>query len=115
MCGAAALVGACFGYMVLLGFADGLRYAAAAILTFAVSFAFYDIKLLRRPWAMPLIAGLINGCTGFKMCIRDRAGLARRREELAAELEIHKALARRELNRKFRQARAELALSLIHI
>ncbi len=39
-CGAAALVGACFGYMVLLGFADGLRYAAAAILTFAVSFAF---------------------------------------------------------------------------
>ena len=65
MCGAAALVGACFGYMVLLGFADGLRYAAAAILTFAVSFAFYDIKLLRRPWAMPLIAGLINGCTGF--------------------------------------------------
>lgn len=65
VCGAAALVGACFGYMVLLGFADGLRYAAAAILTFAVSFAFYDIKLLRRPWAMPLIAGLINGCTGF--------------------------------------------------
>ena len=39
----------------------------------------------------------------------ERAGLARRREELAAELEIHKALARRELNRKFRQARAELA------
>lgn len=38
VCGAAALVGACFGYMVLLGFADGLRYAAAAILTFAVGF-----------------------------------------------------------------------------
>lgn len=54
VCGAAALVGACFGYMVLLGFADGLRYAAAAILTFAVGFAFYDWKLLRRPWAMPL-------------------------------------------------------------
>lgn len=35
--------------------------------------------------------------------------MARRREELAAELEIHKALARRELNRKFRQARAEVA------
>ena len=65
VCGAAALVGACFGYMVLLGFADGLRYAAAAILTFAVGFAFYDWKLLRRPWAMPLIAGFINSCTGF--------------------------------------------------
>ena len=60
-----ALVGACFGYMVLLGFADGLRYAAAAILTFAVGFAFYDWKLLRRPWAMPLVAGFINSCTGF--------------------------------------------------
>lgn len=65
VCGAAALVGACFGYMVLLGFADGLRYAAAAILTFAVGFAFYDWKLLRRPWAMPLVAGFINSCTGF--------------------------------------------------
>lgn len=32
LCGAAALSGACFGYMTLLGFSDGLRYAAAAIL-----------------------------------------------------------------------------------
>ena len=65
LCGAAALSGACFGYMTLLGFSDGLRYAAAAILTFAVGFAFYDIKLLRGPWAMPLVAGAMNACTGF--------------------------------------------------
>jgi len=65
LCGAAALSGACFGYMTLLGFSDGLRYAAAAILTFAVGFAFYDVKLLRGPWAMPVVAGVMNACTGF--------------------------------------------------
>ena len=35
----------------------------------------------------------------------ERAGLARRKEQLEAELETHKALARRELNRKLRQVR----------
>ncbi len=39
----------------------------------------------------------------------ERAGLARRKELLETELETHKALARRELNRKLRQARAELS------
>ena len=65
VCGAAALVGACFGYLTLMGFTDGLRYVSASMLTFAVSFAFYDVKLLRKPWAMPLVAGLFTGCTGF--------------------------------------------------
>lgn len=39
----------------------------------------------------------------------EQAGLARRKEQLEAELETHKALARRELNRKLRQVQAELA------
>ena len=65
MCGAAALVGACFGYLTLLGFTGGLRYISASMLTFAVNFAFYDVKLLRKPWAMPMVAGLFNGITGF--------------------------------------------------
>lgn len=65
VCGAAALVGACFGYLTLMGFTGGLRYISASMLTFAVSFAFYDVKVLRKPWAMPAIAGLLNGITGF--------------------------------------------------
>ena len=65
VCGAAALVGACFGYLTLLGFTGGLRYISASMLTFAVNFAFYDVKLLRKPWAMPMVAGLFNGVTGF--------------------------------------------------
>ena len=63
--GAAALVGACFGYLTLMGFTGGLRYISASMLTFAVNFAFYDMKLLRKPWAMPMVAGLFNGVTGF--------------------------------------------------
>jgi len=62
---AAALVGACFGYLNLLGLVDGLRYVSAAILTFSVAFAFYDVKLYRLPWTMPVAAAVMNGCTGF--------------------------------------------------
>lgn len=63
--GFSALVGAVFGTMVSRGFADGLRYAAAAILIFSVSFAFYDLSLYRRAAFMPLTAAAINGVTGF--------------------------------------------------
>lgn len=65
VCGGAALLGASFGYMMLMAFSDGLRYVSASILTFAVAFAFYDWKGLQRPWVMPLIAGGLNAGTGF--------------------------------------------------
>ena len=63
--GASALVGACFGSLAVLEFSDGLRYAAAAILAFAVHFAFYDWRLFRRSWSMPLVAGILTAFTGF--------------------------------------------------
>lgn len=63
--GFSALLGAVVGTMLSRGFADGLRYAAAAILIFSVSFAFYDIKLYRRTGFMPLVAAAVNGVTGF--------------------------------------------------
>ena len=62
--GGAALTGACFGYLALLPLARGLRYAAAAVLTFAAAFALLDWKPMKRPWAMPLVAAAMNGCTG---------------------------------------------------
>lgn len=62
---AAALFGACFGYLTLLGLVNGLRYVSAAILTFSLAFAFYDTRLYRTPWAMPFAAAAMNGCTGF--------------------------------------------------
>lgn len=70
--GASALVGVCFGALAALDFAAGLRYSAAAILTFAVHFAFCDWKVLRRPWAMPLVAAALNAFTG--LIVRGSAG-----------------------------------------
>ena len=70
--GGAALVGACFGSMTGLEFSAGLRYSSASILTFAVHFAFYDWKVLRRPWAMPLVTSGLTAATG--LIVRAQAG-----------------------------------------
>ena len=40
--GFAALLGACLGYLSFRGLTEGLRYVAAAMLIFSVSFAFFD-------------------------------------------------------------------------
>lgn len=74
VCGAAALVGACFGYMVLLGFADGLRYAAAAILTFAVGFAFYDWKPSEGPGPCLWSPGSSIAAPASSTCPREAGG-----------------------------------------
>lgn len=63
--GFSALLGACFGYLSFQGFTEGLRYTAASILIFSVSFAFYDVKLCRRVWFMPVCAAAMDGITGF--------------------------------------------------
>lgn len=62
---AAALGGAALGYLTLMGLVDGLRYVSAAILTFSIAFAFYDTRLYRTHWAMPVATMAMNGCTGF--------------------------------------------------
>ena len=63
--GLCALLGACFGYLSFQGFAQGLRYAAAAILVFSLAFAFFDVKASRQSWFMPLAAAGMDGITGF--------------------------------------------------
>lgn len=64
LCGGSALLGACFGYLTTLPFSQGLRHASAAILTFAVAFAFCDLRPFRLPWVMPVTAGAIQAFTG---------------------------------------------------
>ena len=63
--GFCTLAGACLGYLCLEGLTDGMRYAAAAILTYSVAFAFYDTKIYQRSWFMPVIAALLSAMTGF--------------------------------------------------
>ena len=70
ICGAAAALGACLGSLCLLGFSQGMRHGAAAILIFAVAFAFYDLKVLRRAWAMPAVAALLSFFTGSVLLAR---------------------------------------------
>lgn len=60
-----ALLGAAFGYLCFRGLVEGLRYVAAAVLIFAVSFAFSDLSVCRKGWFMPLCAAAINGSVGF--------------------------------------------------
>lgn len=63
--GAAALLGAGLGYMTGLGLSGALRYLAAAMLIFAVNFAFCDLSVCRSGWFMSVISGAITGLTGF--------------------------------------------------
>lgn len=63
--GLCALLGATMGYLVLRGFALGLRWAAACVLTFSVAFAFYDVKWYAKGWFMPLVAAVMDAVTGF--------------------------------------------------
>lgn len=63
--GFSTLAGACLGYLCLEGLTDGMRYAAAAILTYSVAFAFYDTRIYRRVWFMPAIASLLSAATGI--------------------------------------------------
>ena len=68
--GAAALLGSCFGYLCVLDFSQGLRHASAAVLTFAVAFAFYDVRWFRRPWVMPALGGAFTAFTGSVLLAR---------------------------------------------
>ncbi|MBR5534177.1 MAG: SpoIIE family protein phosphatase [Ruminiclostridium sp.] len=63
--GFSTLAGACLGYLCLEGLTDGMRYAAAAILTYSVAFAFYDTRIYRQGWFMPTIAALLSAATGI--------------------------------------------------
>lgn len=63
--GLCALTGSCLGYLLFRGFTEGIRWAAAGVLTFSVAFAFYDLKLCRRAWFMPLMGAMMDAATGF--------------------------------------------------
>ena len=63
--GLCALVGAVFGYLLFRGFTEGIRWAAACVLTFSVAFAFYDVKLCQKSWFMPLTAAVMDAAAGF--------------------------------------------------
>ncbi|MCD7837507.1 MAG: SpoIIE family protein phosphatase [Clostridiales bacterium] len=63
--GFAALLGGLTGYLLGMDASGALRYAAAAILIYAVEFAFFDRPLYRSQWFMAVCSAVIAGITGF--------------------------------------------------
>ena len=63
--GLTATLGAALGYLTMRGLTEGLRYAAAAVLVFSVAFAFYDVKIYKKGWFMPLVSAGMTAVTGF--------------------------------------------------
>ena len=62
--GAAAAAGAMLGAVSALGVGDGLRPAAAVLLTYSALFLLRDWKLSRRSFFAPLAAALMTGLIG---------------------------------------------------
>lgn len=63
--GAAALLGGLVGCLLGMDTSGALRYAAAAILIYAVEFAFFDRPLYKSRWFMAVCSAVIAGITGF--------------------------------------------------
>ena len=63
--GVFALTGAALGYLVTGGLEWGIRYIAASVLVYTVSFVFHELEMYKSPWFMPAAAGLVMGLTGF--------------------------------------------------
>jgi len=62
--GVSALAGAAIGY--LAGGLDwGIRYVAAAVLVYTVSFVFHELKISRSAFFMPTAAGLVMLLAGY--------------------------------------------------
>ena len=65
---AAALAGACLGYLVTGPLEWGIRYAAACVFVFTLLFIFQDARWARAPWVSPLLAALVTAATGALGC-----------------------------------------------
>lgn len=66
--GAAALAGACLGYLVTGELEWGIRYAAASVVAYTLLFIFQDARWASAGWAPPVIAGAVMALSGVLGC-----------------------------------------------
>jgi len=69
-----ALTGACGGYLTSMGLVTGLRYTAAALLIYALCFAFWESKVCEKFWFMPAGGAAVNLLTGLMALSSPRSG-----------------------------------------
>lgn len=89
LAGVFALAGASLGYLISGGVDWGIRYIAAAVLVYTISFVFHEVSLYRQSYFMPAAAGLVMALTGFLGSFSAGAGEV----PLLAELFLETALA----------------------
>ena len=63
--GAAALIGASAGYLLSGGLEWGIRYVAASVLVYTISFVFQELKIYKHELFMPSAAGAVMALTGL--------------------------------------------------
>lgn len=87
--GLATLAGACLGYLATGGLDWGIRYAAACVLAFTLSFIIGDSRGSASPWMMPVSAFAVTAATGALGRLAGGLGNA----EVAAEVLVEALLA----------------------
>ena len=63
--GVCALAGAALGYLVSGGLEWGVRYLAASVLVYTVSYLFHELPVYRHALFMPAATGAVMAMTGF--------------------------------------------------
>lgn len=63
--GVCALVGASLGYLLSGGLEWGIRYVAASVLVYTISFVFQELKISKHELFMPLAAACVMTVTGL--------------------------------------------------
>ncbi len=89
LAGVFALAGSSLGYLISGGVEWGIRYIAAAVLVYTISFVFHELSLYKQPFFMPAASGLVMAVTGFLGSFSATAGSV----PLAAELFLETCLA----------------------
>ncbi len=63
--GVSALLGASLGYLLTGGLEWGIRYLAASVLTYTISFVFHELSFSRSEYFMASAAGFVTALTGL--------------------------------------------------
>ena len=87
--GVSALLGASLGYLLSGGLEWGIRYIAASVLVYTISFVFHELSIYRQSLFMPSAAAAVMALTGFLGSFY----VPERSVPLAAELFLETALA----------------------
>ena len=86
--GVCALVGASAGYLLSGGLGWGIRYIAACVLVYTISFVFQELSFYKREFFMPTASGIVMALTGFLGSISSSNGVLPMYAEIFLETSI---------------------------